>query len=208
MVCNNYLKHLRGSIQYKHTRTVYDPRYAWPRFALFRFQLKDRFVAIRFKQTTDSYLIRFLILAAFRFLGAPVDSIRFDSKRFCFFRFRTGSIPYVQRFRFLNRFGTILYIYRYKPTTNITGASPCIITLRIRLTQIWRWGTWRWSSTGQEARPGAWGPLSGWQDLPVGGWWKPLEDDRYDQSSSAPQDMITVYYCNLEFTQQHIVVLI
>ena len=108
MVCNNYLKHLRGSIQYKHTRTVYDPRYAWPRFALFRFQLKDRFVAIRFKQTTDSYLIRFLILAAFRFLGAPVDSIRFDSKRFCFFRFRTGSIPYVQRFRLLNRFGTIL----------------------------------------------------------------------------------------------------
>ena len=91
-----------------HTRTVYDPGYAWPRFALIRFQLKDRFVAIRFKQTTDSYLIRFLILAASRFLGAPVDSIRFDSKRFCFFRFRTGSIPYVQRFRLLNRFGTIL----------------------------------------------------------------------------------------------------
>ena len=108
MVCNNYLKHLHGSIQYKHTRTVYDPGYAWLRFALIRFQLKDRFVAIRFKQTTDSYLIRFLILAAFRFLGAPVDSIRFDSKRFWFFRFRTGSIPYVQRFRFLNRFGTIL----------------------------------------------------------------------------------------------------
>ena len=138
MVCNNYLKHLRGSIQYKHTRTVYHLGYAWPRFALIRFQFKDRFVAIRFKQTTDSYLIRFLILAASRFLEAPVDSIRFDSKRFCFFRFRTGSIPYVQRFRFLNRFGTILYIYRYKPTTNITGASPCIITLRIRLTQIWR----------------------------------------------------------------------
>ena len=114
MVCNNYLKHLRGSIQYKHTRTVYDPGYAWPRFALIRFQLKDRFVAIRFKQTTDSYLIRFLILAAFRFLGAPVDSIRFDSKRFWFFRFRTGSIPYVQRFRFLNRFGTILYIYIHR----------------------------------------------------------------------------------------------
>ena len=111
MVCNNYLEHLCGSIQYKHTRTVYDPGYAWPRFALIRFQLKDRFVAIRFKQTTDSYLIRFLILAASRFLGAPVDSIRFDSKRFCFFRFRTGSIPYVQRFRLLNRFGTILYIY-------------------------------------------------------------------------------------------------
>ena len=108
MVCNNYLKHLCGSIQYKHARTVYDPGYAWPRFALIRFQLKDRFVAIRFKQTTDSYLIRFLILAASRFLGAPVDSIRFDSKRFCFFRFRTGSIPYVQRFRLLNRFGTIL----------------------------------------------------------------------------------------------------
>ena len=108
MVCNNYLEHLCGSIQYKHTRTVYDPGYAWPRFALIRFQFKDRFVAIRFKQTTDSYLIRFLILAASRFLGAPVDSIRFDSKRFCFFRFRTGSIPYVQRFRFLNRFGTIL----------------------------------------------------------------------------------------------------
>ena len=108
MVCNNYLEHLCGSIQYKHTRTVYDPGYAWPRFALIRFQLKDRFVAIRFKQTTDSYLIRFLILAASRFLGAPVDSIRFDSKRFCFFRFRTGSIPYVQRFRLLNRFGTIL----------------------------------------------------------------------------------------------------
>jgi len=70
--------------------------------------IEDRFVAIRFKQTTDSYLIRFLILAAFRFLKIPVDSIRFDSKRFCFFRFRTGSIPYEQRFRFLNRFGTIL----------------------------------------------------------------------------------------------------
>ena len=70
--------------------------------------IEDRFVAIRFKQTTDSYLIRFLILAAFRFLKITVDSIRFDSKRFCFFRFRTGSIPYVQRFRFLNRFGTIL----------------------------------------------------------------------------------------------------
>ena len=70
--------------------------------------VENRFVAIRFKQPTDSCLIRLLIIAVFRFLKILVDSIRFDSKRFCFFRFRTGSVPYVQRFRFLNRFGTIL----------------------------------------------------------------------------------------------------
>ena len=70
--------------------------------------VENRFVAIRFKQPTDSCLIRFLIIAVFRFLKILVDSIRFDSKRFCFFRFRTGSVPYVQRFRFLNHFGTIL----------------------------------------------------------------------------------------------------
>ena len=71
--------------------------------------LENRFGAIRFKQPTDSCLIRFLIIVVFRFLKILVDSTRFDSKRFDFFRFRTGSVPYVQRFRFLNRFGTILY---------------------------------------------------------------------------------------------------
>ena len=70
---------------------------------------ENRFGAIRFKQPTDSCLIRFLIIVVFRFLKILVDSIRFDSKRFDFFRFRTGSVPYVQRFRFLNRFGTILH---------------------------------------------------------------------------------------------------
>ena len=70
--------------------------------------VENRFVAIRFKQPTDSCLIWLLIIAVFRFLKILVDSIRFDSKRFYFFRFRTGSVPYVQRFRFLNRFGTIL----------------------------------------------------------------------------------------------------
>jgi hypothetical protein len=74
--------------------------------------VENRFVAIRFKQPTDSCLIRLLIIAVFRFLKILVDSIRFDSKRFYFFRFRTGSVPYVQRFRFLNRFGTILELTR------------------------------------------------------------------------------------------------
>ena len=109
-LCNNYLKHLRGSIQYKHPRYIY----IWSRVCMASIPvdsvpLENRFGAIRFKQPTDSCLIRFLIIVVFRFLKILVDSIRFDSKRFDFFRFRTGSVPYVQRFRFLNRFGTILH---------------------------------------------------------------------------------------------------
>ena len=65
----------------------------------------DRFVAIRFKQIPDSCLIRFLLRGV---PGAAHGSIWFDSKRFFIFRFRTGSIPDVQRFGVLNRFGTIL----------------------------------------------------------------------------------------------------
>ena len=108
-LCNNYLKHLRGSIQYKHPRYIY----IWSRVCMASIPVdsvprENRFGAIRFKQPTDSCLIRFLIIVVFRFLKILVDSIRFDSKRFDFFRFRTGSVPYVQRFRFLNRFGTIL----------------------------------------------------------------------------------------------------
>ena len=70
--------------------------------------LENRFEAIRFKQPTDSCLIRFFLIVVLRFLKILVDSTRFESKRFYSFRFRTGSVPYVQRLRFLNRFGTIL----------------------------------------------------------------------------------------------------